>query len=77
MTNHCCGPSTFFLIFSIVSAYLGFTVEFHKKPTFAHIMMKYSLVNINTDTPILLKKHISWSGNHIYMSKERRLLDRG
>jgi len=76
MTHHCCDLSTT-LIFSIVSPYLSFTVGFHKKPAFANMMMKYSLLSINTGTPILLKKHTSWSGNHIYMSKEIRLLDKG
>jgi len=76
MTHHCCGPPTFFS-FLVVSAYLGFTVGFHTKPTVANIMMKYSLVSMNTDTTILLKKHTSRSGNHIYMSKEIRLLDKG
>jgi hypothetical protein len=44
----------FFLIFSTVSAYLSFTIGVHMKLTFAHIIKKYSLVSINTGSPIQL-----------------------
>lgn len=72
MTHYCCGSSASFS-FLVQSQPTWVSLQkFHMKPTSAHMMMKYSLVSINTDTPILLKKaHFMVWPSHLQVQRDK------